>query len=114
MQDIETIVQPYAANILVAKQLIESIVPGVLSLFLGPWSDRFGRKPVIMSSLFGYFLAICMSTVIAWISVQQEINPWAYALTSIPIALTGGLCGLLTSSISYIADVSNPSNRALR
>lgn len=113
-KEIETIVQPYAANILVARNLIESIGPGLMSLFLGPWSDRFGRRPVVIASLIGYILTNCMSVSIAWLSTMHAINPWAYVLASMPVALSGGLCAFLMCSYCYISDVTTTENRALR
>lgn len=46
-------VQPQASLILTSKSFIESIFPSFLSLFLGPWSDKYGRKPVILSGYIG-------------------------------------------------------------
>lgn len=46
-------VQPQASLILMSKSFIESIFPSFLSLFLGPWSDKYGRKPVILSGYIG-------------------------------------------------------------
>lgn len=50
---INTQVQPQASLILMSKSFIESIFPSFLSLFLGPWSDKYGRKPVILSGYIG-------------------------------------------------------------
>ena len=52
-KDIEIIVQKYAARIFMTQTMIESIIPAFISLFIGPWSDKFGRKPVILSTSIG-------------------------------------------------------------
>lgn len=46
---INSMVQPYATLIMMGKSFLESISPSFLSLFLGPWSDKYGRKPVMLS-----------------------------------------------------------------
>lgn len=46
---INSMVQPYASLILMGKSFVESIFPSFLLLFLGPWSDKYGRKPVMLS-----------------------------------------------------------------
>lgn len=50
-EDIET----FTTNFLVARTLIEAGLPSLGALFTGPWSDKFGRKPVILSAAFGNF-----------------------------------------------------------
>lgn len=46
---INSMAQPYAALIIMSKSFMESISPSFLLLFLGPWSDKYGRKPVMLS-----------------------------------------------------------------
>lgn len=113
-KDIETIVQPYAANILMTRQLIESLVPAVLGLFIGPWSDRFGRRPVIITTLVGFLLSNCVSVFIAWLSARRDVNPWLYVVAFMPTALTGGFCAYVTCTFCYISDVTSAQNRAMR
>lgn len=50
---IEKLVQPYAAKFFMARTIVESILPALASLFIGPWSDKYGRKPVIVSTFVG-------------------------------------------------------------
>lgn len=50
---IETQVQPYVARILMARSLLESIIPAIVSLFIGPWSDKFGRRPIVLTTFTG-------------------------------------------------------------
>jgi hypothetical protein len=56
----EKIVQPMVAKISMTKSIIECIVPAILSFFVGPWSDKNGRKPFILLPLAGdfFFLVI--------------------------------------------------------
>lgn len=50
---LEELVEPTATYISLVKNIVESIVGSVLCLFIAPWSDRFGRKPVIIVSFVG-------------------------------------------------------------
>ena len=50
---IEIEVQPYVAKILMARSLLESIIPAIVSLFIGPWSDKFGRRPIVLTTFTG-------------------------------------------------------------
>lgn len=36
-----------------AKMVLENIIPVFISVFIVQWSDRFGRKPLLLSSVFG-------------------------------------------------------------
>lgn len=50
---LEEIVQPYANMISMMSGILGQVVPSVISLFLGPWSDHNGRKPVMLAVLTG-------------------------------------------------------------
>lgn len=54
---IEREVQKYATKVFTCRAILENIVPALFSLFIGPWSDRYGRKPVLLCSFSG--IAIC-------------------------------------------------------
>ncbi|XP_050453838.1 proton-coupled folate transporter-like isoform X4 [Cataglyphis hispanica] len=82
---INTKVQPQASLILMSKSFIESLFPSVLSLFLGPWSDKYGRKPVILSGYIGISLTYLLLSLMA----NWEIMPWYFLIAYIPMALLG-------------------------
>lgn len=42
-----------ASRIFMCRGVLESIVPALISFLIGPWSDKFGRKPVLLSAFFG-------------------------------------------------------------
>lgn len=52
-KDLETQVQPFVASFNSYKVMIESLIPAVMSLFVGAWSDKHGRKRVIIFSYSG-------------------------------------------------------------
>jgi DHA1 family tetracycline resistance protein-like MFS transporter len=68
---------------------------------LGNLSDRYGRRPVLLFSLFGFgidYLFLSFAPSIAWLFVGR---------------LIAGVTGAsFTTASAYIADVSTPENRA--
>lgn len=50
---IEAMVQPYASVLLTGKSLLGSILPAIMSLFFGPWSDHNGRKLLLLAPILG-------------------------------------------------------------
>ncbi len=68
---------------------------------IGNLSDKFGRRPVILTSLFGFFLdylLLAFAPNITWLFVGRII---------------AGITGASnTTASAYIADISTPENRA--
>jgi DHA1 family tetracycline resistance protein-like MFS transporter len=68
---------------------------------LGGLSDKFGRRPVLLFSLFGLgidYIFLALAPRIAWLIVGRII---------------AGICGAsFTTASAYIADVSDENNRA--
>jgi hypothetical protein len=52
---LEALLEPRVTLLQMYKTLIEACIPAVLSLFLGPWSDHYGRKPLLLWPVFGTF-----------------------------------------------------------
>lgn len=50
---LEALVEPEANIINMTKSTIESIFTITMLLFIGPWTDKFGRKPIMVLSGFG-------------------------------------------------------------
>lgn len=112
---LETAVQPYVTDLLMAKAGVETVIPAFLSLFIGPWSDKFGRKPIIVASLTGFAITYLVIFILSWVSHSAVIiNPWYYVIASSAITVTGGTCILITGVFCYIADVTTEKDRATR
>ncbi|KAL9916081.1 proton-coupled folate transporter-like [Glossina fuscipes] len=114
VQHIETQIQPYVVRILMAISLLESIIPAIVSLFIGPWSDKYGRRPILLTTFSGYLISRIIATVLIYISSKVVINPWLFLLCSVPSVMSGGTCALITGIYCYISDVAKAKSRALR
>lgn len=77
-----------------------SIMQFLFSPVLGNLSDRYGRRPVLLVSLFGFglnYLFLAFAPSIAWLFLGRII---------------AGIMGAsFTTAAAYIADISTPDNR---
>lgn len=114
-KEIEEKIQPYAAEFQMYVMLISTLIPAVLSLFLGPYSDKYGRKKILNSTFSGFTLTLVLLCFVCFYSDYiSPISPWFYTLAYIPQAISGGWCCLLTASLCYITDTTEESRRAHR
>jgi DHA1 family tetracycline resistance protein-like MFS transporter len=78
-----------------------AIVQFIFAPIIGNLSDKFGRRPIILVSLFGFsldYLLLAFSPTITWLFVGRIIA-----------GITGAS---ITTASAYIADISTPENRA--
>lgn len=130
-QELDKLVQPHASYIILCQSLIEGILPALMSLFLGPWSDKYGRKPLLVYAYLGKILiSLYLSAVIIrWLIIYHstgpmfrytllsvlshwDVNPWLFMIAAIPPALFSGIAGLMLATFCYISDITNDTNRA--
>jgi DHA1 family tetracycline resistance protein-like MFS transporter len=90
-----------AARWVGAISAVYAVMQFVFAPILGALSDRFGRRPVILISLFGLgvdYLIMGFAPTLGWLFVGRSI---------------AGIMGAsFTTANAYIADVSTPENRA--
>ncbi|KAK0167473.1 hypothetical protein PV327_004868 [Microctonus hyperodae] len=108
--DLDKLIQPKASYILMYQSLLEGALSAFLSLFLGPWSDKYGRRPVL---LIGYIASTCKSILLSILTLWN-INPWLFLFASIPSGLLGASSGIILGTMCYISDITNNNNRAWR
>lgn len=110
----EQAVQKLVATINAYKNVIQSIVPSFLLIFLGAWSDKHGRrKPCIMMPLLGETVTIIafLCSVYFFYQLPVEFNCFFEA---VPPAVTGGWFAMFMGVFSYISGVSSVETRTLR
>ncbi len=78
-----------------------SVAQLVASPVLGDWSDRWGRRPVLIMSLLGSavsFVMLALAGNLFWVFLSRIVD-----------GFTGGN---ITTARAYIADISDPKERA--
>ncbi|HVW11057.1 MAG TPA: MFS transporter, partial [Bryobacteraceae bacterium] len=68
---------------------------------LGSWSDRIGRKPLLILSQLGTFIGFLILA-----------NAWTLWVIFLSRVIDGITAGNLSLAQAYIADVTEPQNRA--
>lgn len=73
----------------------------VFAPIMGGLSDRFGRRPILLASLFGFgldYLLMAMAPTVGWLFLGRII--------------AGMMGASFTTASAYIADISTPEKRA--
>lgn len=87
----------YGGSLLVAYSVMQFIA----SPILGSLSDKYGRRPILLISLFGLgidYILLAFAPSLAWLFAGR---------------IFAGICGAsITTASAYIADVSEPEKRA--
>lgn len=93
-----TEIQKYVSNLNIYGSLIENIPSVILVLFLGPWSEKNGRKPPMLAPLVGHLCSVSLYILNYYFTSW----PAEYILfASIPCGLFGGSATLLMALNRY-------------
>jgi PCFT/HCP family folate transporter-like MFS transporter 1/3 len=109
-KDNEKEVEKVVASINMYLIILTSIPVIIVSLFLGPWSDVNGRKPLLIFPQIG----IMLTQSIYVINAYQTSLPGEFILLASIGSLFGGLTAFLIGVYSYISDVSTGQARTYR
>ncbi|CAG9834865.1 unnamed protein product [Diabrotica balteata] len=109
--DLQKKVQPTVNVISTVSSIVTQVFGLIICLFAGQWSDKFGRKPILLVTQIGQFFSLLIMTLF---SAIPYINPWYFMLSSIPSMLTGGFAAFLVTILSYISDISTDETRGMR
>ncbi|XP_025075002.1 proton-coupled folate transporter isoform X1 [Pogonomyrmex barbatus] len=110
--DIKTKVQMTVSEFQQWNDIAGHLVPIILAMFYGNWSDRHGRKLPLVLGLTGKFIYSFM-IVINSIMETWNVNMIIYTAT-LPMSILGGDVAIFASCFSYISDVSSMQQRTLR
>lgn len=114
-QEIEKEVQKKVADVTSSITMLNSFFPPIYSLFLGAWSDRFGRKPIMMMSFIGYSMTSALFAMFSFMSDNLNVlTPWVYFFSEIPMCLLGGWPLLDVAVCCYVTDISEKSKHSIR
>ena len=82
-----------------------------MQFYIGAWADIFGRKRL----MYTFLIASLLGNVISALNAAFILWPKEYMILSqIPTALVGGFPVWILSQFSFIADISEPDQRAFR
>ena len=103
-------VQVVTANLGMYQSILTAIPAIITSLFLGPWSDTNGRKPLMISPMFGTIL----NQAIYIINTYFTSLPAEYLLFASVGSVFGGFTSFLVGMYGFISDISEIRARTSR
>ncbi|XP_072098910.1 proton-coupled folate transporter [Mobula birostris] len=77
---------------------------------LGPWSDRVGRRPILIVPALG----LALQSALYLIVMYQELPVVYFLIGRLLSALLGDFSIILAGCFSYIADITDRSSRTIR
>jgi hypothetical protein len=66
-----------------------------MSFYIGPWSDRNGRRPLLLIPVLGFLLMYAVYLLLS-LGFAKDFDTYYLLLASTPVALSGNLLLLLT------------------
>ncbi|XP_050306771.1 proton-coupled folate transporter-like [Anthonomus grandis grandis] len=109
-EKLELLVSPTSTYIALVNTIVQSVLGSVLCLFTAPWSDRFGRRPIIVMG----FIGGCISMLFHIIFAAFELTPWFIIVPSLTVLLSGGGASFITILYAYLTDLTNKDERGWR
>ena len=109
-KDEEKEVQVITAELNMYLQILTAIPAIIVSLFLGPWSDQNGRKPLMICAMLGTII----NQVIYIFNTYLTFLPGEYILLTGIGSVFGGFTSFLVGMYGYISDVTGNRARTAR
>lgn len=107
-------VQKLVASMNAWKNVIQSVAPCLLLLFIGSWSDRHNnRKPCIILPIIGEIGATIGFIICTYFFFELPME-FCGLSESVPPSLTGGWFSMMVGVYSFISVLSSVETRTLR
>ena len=104
------IVQEKSTQLAIYTSLASRVLSAVSTVLLGPFSDRFGRRPVfIIISLGSILQGICGLLVI-----YLNLSLYYFVLGAVLVGLCGDVATMFSATLSYVSDISSSKWRTVR
>lgn len=112
--DYETNVQLLTASIQGWKNVMQTVIPAILIVFVGAWSDKTGKRKVcILLPIVGELLSSLGFIVNTYFFYELPVEVAAVTESIFP-ALTGGYFTNFVGIFSYIGDITTKEERTTR
>lgn len=94
------------------NDIVGHLPPIFIALFMGAWSDKRGRKLLMIIGLAGKLYY----SIMIIINASQPTWPLEYVIltATLPMAFTGADLAIFSSAFTYVIDVSSEKNRTMR
>lgn len=107
-------VQKLISSIDIWKGVIHTLIPCILIMFIGAWSDRTGkRKMCILLPIWGEVATSINNIVNVYFFYEIPVQVTVFLETIIP-ACTGGWVTMFLGVFAYISDITKEEERTFR
>lgn len=111
-QEIE--VQKLIASVQSWRSVINTIVPTLLMLFVGAWSDKTGRRKICMLMPIFAELMTCFLNIVNTYFFYEISVEWTVIMDILFPSLTGGWYTMFLGTFSYLCDITSKETRTFR
>lgn len=110
----ETEVQQLVANMSIWRSMVASLIPAILIMFLGSWSDRIRRrKPFMLMPIMGELMTSVSLILCVYFFYELPMEVAGFVDSFFP-SITGGWTTMFMGIFSYMGDITTIENRTLR
>lgn len=107
----QTAVQRYQTVFNNYQAVSASLLPLLVLLFVGSLSDRYGKKPMLVTVLIGF---VAMGAVYTLVAFEDEWPVEVLFAGSLSADITGSWVVFNMAVYSFVADITTPENRTKR
>lgn len=107
-------VQELISSIDIWKGVIQTVLPCIIIMFLGAWSDRTGKRKIcIMLPIYGELLTSLNNLLNVYFFYEIPVQYTVFLETLFP-SITGGWVTMFLGVFSYISDITSEESRTFR